>query len=276
MVPVDDPCWLIDLDGVVWLGAEPIPGGAEAVRLLRDSGRRVVFFTNNSGPRHADQVAKLASFGLDPSAEDVLTSAQAAARLCVAGTTALVLGGEGVVEALGARSVETRRAGEGRESGRSRGVDAVVVGLDRALDYDRLADAVGAVLGGARLIGTNEDPTLPTPEGPQPGAGALLAAVAYATGAEPVVAGKPHGPAAELATELLGPVTTVVGDRPSTDGAFARRLGARFALVHSGVTPAGHGPLDPAPDLEAPDLLGLVRRVLEGADASPGKGGTLG
>lgn len=267
MVPVDDPCWLIDLDGVVWLGSEPIPGGADAVRLLRASGRRVAYFTNNSGPRHVDQVAKLASFGLDPRPEDVLTSAQAAARLCPTGTTALVLGGDGVLEALGARDVEAVRAGEARGAGPASGVDAVVVGLDRALDYERLADAVGAVLAGAVLIGTNEDPTLPTPAGPLPGAGALLAAVAYATGANPVVAGKPHGPAAELATEVLGPVTTVVGDRPSTDGAFARRLGARFALVHSGVTPADHGPLDPAPDLEAPDLLALVRRVLGGSAA---------
>lgn len=266
---MDDPCWLIDLDGVVWLGGQAIPGGAEAARRLRASGRRVAFFTNNSSPAHAEQVAKLGTFGMDPSPEDVLTSAQAAARLCEEGTAALVLGGEGILEALAARGVDARRAGDRSPRGAGpspAAVANVVVGLDPAFSYERLADAVGAVLAGARLVGTNEDPTLPTPEGPLPGAGAMLAAVACAAGAQPVVAGKPHGPAAELALEALGPVTTVVGDRPSTDGAFARRLGARFALVHSGATPASHGPLDPAPDLEAPDLLALVRRVLDDPD----------
>lgn len=258
---MDDPCWLVDLDGVVWLGGQAIPGGDEAVRRLRASGRRVAFFTNNSSPRHADQVAKLAAFGLDPDPDDVLTSAQAAARLCAPGTTALVLGGPGIEEALEARHVEAVPAG----AGAGRAPEAVVVGLDRDVTYARLADAVTAVLGGARLIGTNEDPTLPTPEGPLPGAGTMLQAVAYATGADPVVAGKPHPSAAELALDVLGPVTTVVGDRPSTDGAFARRLGARFALVHSGVTPAAHGPLDPSPDVEAADLLALVRLLVDGA-----------
>jgi len=262
---VDDPCWLLDLDGVLWLGGEPIPGGAEAVKLLRRSGRRVVFFTNNSSPSHGQQVDKLASFGLDPAPEDVLSSAQAAAGLCPPGSTALVLGGMGVVEALSARSVKVQHPGGSDVRTTSAPCpDAVVVGLDPALSYGRLADAVGAVLAGARLIGTNEDPTYPTTEGPLPGAGSILAAVAYAAGATPVVAGKPFAPAAELALSTIGTVSTVVGDRPSTDGAFARRLGARFALVHTGVTPANHGPLDPQPDIEAPDLLRLVRQALEG------------
>lgn len=260
---MEDSCWLVDLDGVVWLGEEAIAGGAEAARLLRAAGRRVAFFTNNSSPRHADHVAKLASFGMDPAPTDVLTSAQAAARLCTPGSVALVLGGPGIDEALAARGVDAVPAGRGATSGARPAAD-VLVGLDRTVSYDRLADAVTTVLGGARLVGTNEDPTLPTPAGPLPGAGALLQAVSYATGSVPVVAGKPHGPAADLALEVLGAVTTVVGDRPSTDGAFARRLGARFALVHSGATPAGHGPLDPAPDVEAADLLTLVRHLLDG------------
>lgn len=265
---MEDGCWLVDLDGVVWLGGEAIPGGAEAVALLRAAGRRVAFFTNNSSPRHAEHVAKLASFGLEPRPEDVLSSAQAASRCCAPGSTAVVLGGPGIEEALVGRGVEVVRAGEGlvHGAGLAPGTApaAVVVGLDRSFTYERLADAVTAVLGGARLVGTNEDPTLPTPEGPLPGAGTMLQAVAYATGVTPVVAGKPHGPAAELAREALGPVSIVVGDRPSTDGAFARRLGARFALVHSGVTPADHGPLEVTPDVEAADLLSLVRRLLDG------------
>ena len=137
--------------------------------------------------------------------------------------------------------------------------DAVVVGWDRGFDFSRLARAADAVRAGARLVGTNEDATFPTPDGLLPGAGALLAAVAYASGATPEVAGKPHAPMRRLVRERVGSVTTVVGDRPSTDGALARALGARFALVLSGVT--GERELDglePAPDAVAPDLEALV------------------
>jgi 4-nitrophenyl phosphatase len=113
-------------------------------------------------------------------------------------------------------------------------------------------------MGGARLIGTNDDPTYPTPDGPIPGGGSLLAAVAVAGGAEAVVAGKPHQPVAELIEERFGYVDTLVGDRPSTDGKLAQRLGARFILVFSGVTAEDDLPVDPEPDQTAPDLASVV------------------
>ncbi len=254
------PCWLVDLDGVVWLADQPIPGADRAVAALRERGVRVAFFTNNSFPAHAHHLEKLRRFGIEVPPEDLLSSAQAAAALVAPGERALVLGGAGIVEALEARGVEVQTAGAPGEDARS-AFDAVVVGIDPGLDYRRLARAVTAVLGGARLIGTNEDATFPSPSGPLPGAGSVLAAVACASGAEPVVAGKPHDPAVALVQERLGAVETVVGDRPSTDGALARRLGARFALVLSGVTPAGHGALDPAPDIEAEDLGALATQV---------------
>ncbi len=116
---------------------------------------------------------------------------------------------------------------------------------------------------GARLIGTNDDPTYPTPAGPVPGGGALLAAVAVAAGVRPEVAGKPHAPMVALARGRAGngPLT-VVGDRPSTDGGFARALGARFALVLSGVTAAEDLPVEPRPDVVAADLATLVTAAL--------------
>jgi 4-nitrophenyl phosphatase len=135
----------------------------------------------------------------------------------------------------------------------------VVVGWHLEFDFSRLARAADAVRRGARLIGTNEDATFPTPDGLLPGAGALLAAVAYASEARPEVAGKPHPPMRRLIAERIGSVATVVGDRPSTDGELARALGARFGLVLSGVT--GEGELDglrPVPDVVAPDLGALV------------------
>ena len=217
--------WALDLDGVLWRGAMPIPGAADAVARLRARRDRVFFLTNNAAPTISEHLAKLEGMGVPAAAEDLLTSAQAAATLLEPGATALACAGPGVREALGARGVRIVEAGP---------ADAVVVGWHREFDFSRLAVAADAVRQGARLIGTNEDATFPTPEGLLPGAGALLAAVAYASGARAEVAGKPHPPMRRLVAERIGPVTTVVGDRPSTDGALARALGARFALVLSG------------------------------------------
>ncbi len=255
-------CWLFDLDGVVWLADEPIPGAADAISRLVRSGRRVAYFTNNSAARRVDHLDKLRRCGLEPDDRDLLSSAEAAAGLCQPGERALVLGGAGIREALGARGVEAVDASAAR---RGDGFDAVVVGIDPALDAARLAAAVRAVLAGARLLGTNDDATFPTPAGPLAGGGAVLAAVAYGSGATPVVAGKPYAPSVALATRRLGAVDVVVGDRASTDGALARGLGARFALVLSGVTHRGHGPLEPEPDVEARDVAELVERLLSGS-----------
>ena len=245
--------WILDLDGVVWLAEEPVPGAAEAVARLRRAGERVLFVTNNSAFRVGDQEAKLAGFGI-PAEGHVLTSAAAAATLVEPGHRALVVGGAGVVEALEGRGVVVVEDGP---------TDAVVVGFTRAFDYERLRVASGAARAGARLIGTNDDATYPTPDGPIPGGGALLAAVAVAAGVRPEVAGKPHAPMAALARAAAGDgPLTVVGDRPSTDGGFARALGARFALVLSGVTAADDLPVDPGPDVVAADLAALVAAEL--------------
>lgn len=241
--------WLCDLDGVIWLAGQGLPGAADAVARLRAAGERVLFVTNNSSVRLADQVAALDRVGI-PAEGDVLTSAQAAARLLVPGSTALVCGGPGVTEALTARGVEVVDDGP---------ADAVVVGFTRSFDYELLERAHRAIREGAQLVGTNDDATYPTPDGPVPGGGALLAAVATAGGVLPLVAGKPFAPMAQLARELVGDGPhTVVGDRPSTDGRFARELGARFALVLTGVTGARDLPVEPAPDVVADSLAALV------------------
>ena len=241
--------WLLDLDGVVWLTDRPVEGSVEAVGRLRERDERVVFLTNNSSQRVGDVISKLQGLGVDAGPDDVITSALAAATLVEPGQTALVCAGPGVEEALEDRGVTTVREGD---------ADAVVVGWRRDFDYERLTAAAHAVMGGARLIGTNDDATYPTPDGPIPGGGSLLAAVAVAAGAEPVVAGKPHQPVAELIKERFGDIDTLVGDRPSTDGKLAQRLGARFLLVFSGVTAEDDLPVDPEPVETAPDLASLV------------------
>jgi 4-nitrophenyl phosphatase len=240
--------WVLDLDGVVWLASQPIPGAPEAVARLRAAGERVVFATNNSGPVVAEQEAKLARLGI-PATGDVLSSAMAAARLVEPGERVLVCGGPGVDEAMVARGAVPVTGGD---------ADVVVVGFHREFDYERLRAAARAVMRGARLLGTNDDATYPTPDGPIPGAGSLLAAVAYASGATPVVAGKPHPPMADLVRAVGGAEGTVVGDRPDTDGVLARQLGYRFALVLTGVTRPGDLPVDPVPDVVAGSLAALV------------------
>ena len=167
---------------------------------------------------------------------DVLTSAVAAAALVEPGERVLACGGAGVVEAITARGA-TVVAGDD-PSGEH--VDAVMVGLHRQFDYERMRIAATAVRRGARFIATNMDATFPTPDGPIPGAGAIVAAVATVAERSPVIAGKPHPPMAAAVETLLGGIPSerllVVGDRLDTDGAFAITLGCPFALVRSGVT----------------------------------------
>lgn len=243
--------WALDLDGVLWRGDTAIPGSAGAVAALRSRGERVVFLTNNSHERIDAYVAKLERVGVSASPDDVVTSGQAAAQLLERGTTALVCGGPGVVEALDAAGVKVVEEGP---------ADAVVVGWHSTFDYERLTIATCAVLAGARLVGTNDDATYPTADGLIPGGGAILAAIAYASSAKPEVAGKPNQAMVDLVAGRVGPVEVMVGDRPNTDGMLARNMGARFALVLSGVTKESELPVDPEPDLVAPDLATLVTR----------------
>jgi HAD superfamily hydrolase (TIGR01450 family) len=238
---------------VVWLSGEAIPGSPEAIRRLRDTGHKVVFVTNNSSAYVADQEAKLAAIGIDAEG-DVMTSALAAASILEPGTSAVVCGGAGVHEALERRGV--RAVDEGP-------ADTVVVGFFREFDYERLRIAHHAVHHGARLVGTNDDPTLPSREGPVPGAGSLLAAVATAAGIEAEVAGKPYQPMVDLVRSVVGEGDhVVVGDRPTTDGRLAHNLGARFGLVFTGATSPDDLPSDQEPDIVADDLASLVEAEL--------------
>jgi HAD superfamily hydrolase (TIGR01450 family) len=246
--------WLLDLDGVVWLAGRPIPGASDAVARLRRAGERVVFFTNNSGPTVADHLAHLAAVGIPAEVGDVLTSAQAAASRLEPGTSAAVVGGDGIAEALADRGVRVVTAADAP--------NALVVGRTTDISYDGLADAATAIRAGAAFVATNTDATYPTPTGPVPGAGAIVAFLHVAGGVEPMVAGKPASVAAGLVAERVGPVAVSVGDRPDTDGLFARATGSRFALVLSGVTSAADLPVVPEPDLVGPDLAAVVDQEL--------------
>ena len=254
--------WVIDLDGVVRLGRRRITGAPEAIAALRAAGHRVVFATNNSNDTGAEVEAQLRSMGV-PARGAVVTSAAAAAVLIEPGERVQVCGGPGVLEAVEARGATV--------VGPDDRADAVVVGFHRSFDYEAMTAAVRAVLDGARLVATNDDRTYPTPDGPAPGAGAILASVVAATDVAPVVAGKPHPPMATAIREHLatrygasGDPTIVVGDRPDTDGALARALGVPFALVLSGITADEDLPGPDRPALVAPDLAAVVARLVPG------------
>ena len=244
--------WILDLDGVVWLGEDVVPGVPEAVARLREAGNTILFLTNNSSRPVADLLAKFEGMGIGVEADEIVTSAQAAASMVEPGSTVLVCAGAGVREALEAHGVKMVDEGE---------ADAVIVGFHKDFDYKRLNAAYQAIRCGARLIGTNDDTTYPTPDGPIPGGGALLAAVAAAAGVEPEVAGKPYQPMADAVRARIGDAADegcLVGDRPDTDGLMAKRLGLPFALVFTGVTSEGDLPVDPEPIMTAPDLATLV------------------
>jgi HAD superfamily hydrolase (TIGR01450 family) len=227
---------LCDMDGVVWLARRPLPKAADAVERLRSLGHRVVFVTNNSYATVQEHYEHLAAIGISADG-DVVTSAMAAAFVVQPASNVLICGGPGLAEAVRARGAQPIHMSEYDDfEGR---IDTVVVGFHRTFDYESLRRAHEAIRSGARFIASNEDATYPTPRGPIPGGGSIVAAVATASGVMPTVTGKPHATMATLVRSLVPGIderTVMIGDRPSTDGRFAHTLGCRFALVHSDIS----------------------------------------
>jgi HAD superfamily hydrolase (TIGR01450 family) len=235
-----------DLDGVIYRGDTPIEGAGDALRRLEAMGFTLLFVTNNS-TRTTEQVAAAVAriSGYDASANQVLGSAEAAASMLTPERPAtMVVGGVGIIDAL--RSADIDTTDDPAVAG------AVVVGLDTDFTYKRLDAAAHAIRDGARFIATNTDITYPGAGRIHPGAGAIVAAIAAASGTQPVVAGKPHAPIRALIKDRLlpGPVW-VVGDRPETDLALARAERWHAALVLSGITTEAK---DVPPGFE-PDLV---------------------
>ncbi len=222
---------LLDLDGVLYRWPEPIPGASDAVAVLRRSGKRIAFVTNNSSRTPVQVAERLASAGVDADADEVVTSALATAAILVERgvVSAFVIGEDGLLAALADAGIRVADASSDE-------VDVVVVGFDRAADYAKLKDASVLVQRGAALVASNADASFPAPGGESwPGAGALLAAIETTTGARGEAFGKPEAPLFERALASAGggrPL--VVGDRLDTDIAGASRLGWDSALVLTG------------------------------------------
>ena len=277
---------LVDLDGVVYRGAQPVPGVAAVLAARAAAGDDVVYVTNNSMWYRADYVTRLSSMGAPVSPDRIVSSARATALYLAEGSPrpecALVVGGPGLVHELrdvGIAVMPSAEAAErwtanGRDSAAATaGVDAVVVGLDLEFTYARLAVAAGAVRAGARFVATNRDPIYPMEHGFMPGAGSVVAAIAIASGIEPVSIGKPAPLLLEIAAHSVGrPVTeaVMIGDSLITDVPAAIAVGARSILMFTGIStpaqlaalPDGHCPTEVAADAEA--LAAALERMARG------------
>jgi glycerol 3-phosphatase-2 len=250
---------LLDLDGVVYLGGTAIPGAAQALCKAQAAGMRLAYVTNNAFRTPAAIAALLTSFGAPATVQDVVTSAQAAARLLAerlpAGAPVLVVGGSGLRMALRERGLRPVSTALDRPQ-------AVVQGYSPDVSYSMLAEGGLAVAAGALFVASNGDLTLPGRRGSQPGNGALIQVIATATGVQPVVAGKPEPPLHQesvLRTGAKHPL--VVGDRLDTDIEGAHRVGADSLLVLTGVTGPAEAVLAPPsqrPTYLAEDLAGLL------------------
>ena len=214
--------WVIDLDGVVWKGKEPIWDNVEALKKLK--GEKV-FLTNNSTRARWEVEERLKELGLEGK---VITSGYVASKFLKRKGIAKVLpvGEAGLCEELVEAGLRLTYDPEKAE--------AVVVGLDRSADYWKLSLASKAIARGALFVATNEDKTFPTEEGLYPGAGALVEFLKTSTGREPVVVGKPSKTMLEEATG--GRKAIVVGDRLETDIKMALDAGMEAILVLTGVT----------------------------------------
>jgi glycerol-1-phosphatase len=250
---------IMDLDGCVYLGGEPIDGAPEAIAALRDSGKRLAFVTNDPRSSTEDYVQRLWGMGVKASLADVVTVGGAVQHLLAEryrGRTVFAIGTEALrrhvtdsgLRVLNGTDLATR-------------ADLVVVGGTEDLVYEDLRVAALALRRGADFLATGRDPTYPMPDGLWPGTGAIVAALEYATAREASVVGKPEPQLFHTALDRLGEGRTlVIGDRLDSDVAAAGKAHLDAALVLSGGTSAEEAAAakDPKPVRVAADLRELV------------------
>jgi HAD superfamily hydrolase (TIGR01450 family) len=251
---------LIDLDGVVWVGRELVPGSVEALRSLLDAGKEIVFVTNNPGKPASEYARRLAEAGVEIDAERIVTAGETTAVLAAdrsdSGSTAFVIGAPAFHDTVAATGLKLVAGEAAREA------DVILVSGHRGFDYEELLTATLALQRGAGLFATSRDPNLPMPGGAWPGTGAILAAVETASGATAEIGGKPEPHLFEMARERIGAAERVamVGDRVSSDIEGGRRAGLETILVLSGATSREEATVAaPRPDHVIEDLAGLAQ-----------------
>jgi len=269
---------LLDLDGVVYVGPDAVPGAADAVAAAAARGLRCVYVTNNASRPPEKVGAHLRELGIRADDADVVTSAQLAAGILAgrlpAGSPVLVVGGEGLLDALAAEGLRPVRSMDDAPQ-------AVVQGFGPDLGWRELAEGARAVRAGLFWVASNLDLTVPTPHGPAPGNGALVNAVAAAGGRRPdAVAGKPEARAFRDAAARAGSRRPLaVGDRLDTDLEGARAAGMPGLLVLTGITGVSEllrCPLRARPDLVGRDLAALLAAHPEAVRDGDGRGRCAG
>jgi 4-nitrophenyl phosphatase len=265
----------LDLDGVVYRGGAVLPGVAKALEEILRLRLDLRYVSNNATAHRRTVSDRLAAMGLPAGPDRVLTSAYATARWLrsrlLVGAPVMVVGESGLVEELSESGFEAFHAdqapGGGGPGSLQANPAAVVVGMDRGFTFAALAAAQKAIGEGALFVATNRDATYPVEEGLMPGAGSIVAAVATAAQANPVLIGKPSPVMAQALADLTGipsQETMFVGDRVSTDIAMGHAAGMVTVLVLTGVT-GGNDSRNSLADYvirdlsELPALLGYLR-----------------
>jgi HAD superfamily hydrolase (TIGR01450 family) len=250
---------IIDLDGCVWLGDEPVEGSVEAIGQLRDAGKRLAFATNNSRRSGEDYVRKLWGMGIQASLADVVTVGGAMQHVLAdtrRGMSTFVIGTQAMVNHVTDAGLKVMNGTD-----LATRADLVIVSGTEDVTYDDLRVASLALRRGADFLATSRDPTYPMPEGLWPGTGALLAALETATDRQAAIVGKPEPQLFLTALERLGEGRTlVVGDRLASDVEAAKRAGLDAALVLTGDSTAEEADAarDPRPVTVAENLFALV------------------
>jgi glycerol 3-phosphatase-2 len=266
---------MFDLDGVVYVGDHAVSGAPGHLARAREAGTTLAFITNNASRPPAVVAEKLSRLGVPATAQDVVTSAQAAARLLVerhgSGATVAVLGAAGLEAALEEVGLVATSIGDPRAV-------AVVSGYGPDVPWRDIMRAAVLVREGLPWVASNTDHTLPTPDGVAPGHGVLVEMVSRFAGVEPVVAGKPQRPLLdETVRRAGGERPLMVGDRLDTDIEGGRSAGIDTLLVLTGVTGleelADASPHE-RPTYLAPDLGGLF--TPHGCPANGDGGWSLG
>ncbi len=274
---------LVDLDGVVYRGADPVPGVAAVLAARAAAGDDIVYVTNNSMHYRADYVTRLTQLGAPVSADRIVSAPRATALYLrehePAVQRVLTVGASGLdrelrdvgLDVVTAAYAAERMAHEGLDGVAAAGrPDAVVAGVDPQLTYLRIAAAADCVRAGARFIATNRDPIYPTERWLRPGAGSVIAAIEVASASTALVIGKPQPLLMEEAARAAGrdpKEAIVIGDALTTDIAAAIAVGARSILMLTGVStaegaaalPENARPTEIAAD--APELVAILDRL---------------
>ncbi len=258
--------FILDVDGVLVKGSEPIPGAREALRRLKEHGR-VILLTNNSTRSRLQTAQRLASLGFPISPDEVVTSSYVAARYL------LEEFGPCGVWVIGEKGLADELAAAGHTVVPPEEATWIVAGMDRKLTYEKLAQALAGLLSGARFLATNRDATFPTPQGLLPGAGAVVGAIEGMGFPPEQVVGKPSAIAFRIALEVaqVDPkAALMVGDRLETDILGAQRAGLDTALVLSGVSRLEDvARLGIRPTWVAEDLPALARGQVTTPESAP-------